>query len=173
LLVTERDNIKQDIQTWILENGGDRTSLIPVLQQIQKKYHYIPSYAMQVVADRLDIHPVEVFGVVSFYSFLNTQSQGRFVIRLCRTISCDMQDKERIARQLENDLGITFGETTPDGRFTLEWTNCLGMCDQGPALLINDRVFTRVTPDQVHDLLDACRKLFGPHALQRKEAFVG
>jgi [NiFe] hydrogenase diaphorase moiety large subunit len=81
-----------------------------------------------------------------------------------------MQDKDRIARQLENDLGIEFGQTTPDGRFSLEWTNCLGMCDQGPAMLINDQVFTRVTADQVHDLIEECRKQFGPHALQGKEA---
>ncbi len=55
-----------------------------------------------------------------------------------------------MARQLENDLGIAFGETTPDGRFSLEWANCLGMCDQGPALLVNDHVYTQVTPEQVH-----------------------
>jgi [NiFe] hydrogenase diaphorase moiety large subunit len=162
--------MKQDLQGWVKQYGGDRTALIPALQEIQKKYRHISAYAMQALADLLDIHPVEVYGVVSFYSFLNTEPQGKFVIRLCRTISCDMQDKDRIARQLENDLGIEFGQTTPDGRFSLEWTNCLGMCDQGPAMLINDQVFTRVTADQVHDLIEECRKQFGPHALQGKEA---
>ncbi len=170
MLVTEREKMKQDLQGWVEQYGGDRTALIPALQEIQKKYRHISAYAMQALADLLDIHPVEVYGVVSFYSFLNTEPQGKFVIRLCRTISCDMQDKDRIARQLENDLGIEFGQTTPDGRFTLEWTNCLGMCDQGPAMLINDQVFTRVTADQVHDLIEECRKQFGPHALQGKEA---
>jgi len=162
--------MKQDLQGWVEQFGGDRTALIPALQEIQKKYHHISAYAMQALADLLDIHPVEVYGVVSFYSFLNTEPQGKFVIRLCRTISCDMQDKDRIARQLENDLGIDFGQTTPDGRFSLEWTNCLGMCDQGPAMLINDQVFTRVTADQVHDLIEECRKQYGPHAAQGKEA---
>ncbi len=170
MLVTEREKMKQDLQGWVKQYGGDRTALIPALQEIQKKYRHISAYAMQALADLLDIHPVEVYGVVSFYSFLNTEPQGKFVIRLCRTISCDMQDKDRIARQLENDLGIEFGQTTPDGRFSLEWTNCLGMCDQGPAMLINDQVFTRVTADQVHDLIEECRKQFGPHALQGKEA---
>src|SRR5208283_2376761 len=100
-----------------------------------RKYHRIDSYAMQVIAELLDIHPVEVHSVVSFYAFLGDKPQGRFVIRLCRTISCDMQGKDRVMRQLENDLGIQFGETTPDGSFTLEYANCMGMCDQGPALL--------------------------------------
>jgi len=110
-----------------------------------------------------------VYGVVSFYSFLDHRPKGKFVIRLCRTLSCDMQGKDRVARQLENDLGIRFGETTPDGKFTLEWANCIGMCDQGPALLVNEQVFTRVTPEKVHDILEGCRRTFGVYALEQKE----
>jgi [NiFe] hydrogenase diaphorase moiety large subunit len=139
-----------------------------VLQNIQKKYTRITEFAMQVTADLLNIHPVEIYGVVSFYSFLDQRPKGRFIIRLCRTISCDMLGKQRVAQQLENDLGIQFGETTPDGRFTLEWANCLGMCDQGPALLVNDQVFTHVTPERVHDIIEGCRKAFGAHTLQEE-----
>lgn len=165
MLVTERERLKDDIATWTGTLGKGRTALIPILQEVQRKHGQISDFAMQVVADQLDIHPVEVFSVVSFYSFLDFEPLGRFVIRLCRTIPCDMAGKDRVATQLENDLGIEFGETTPDGKFTLQWTNCLGMCDQGPALLINDRVFTRVTPDKVHEILEACRKTFGVYAL--------
>jgi len=104
---------------------------------------------------------VEVYSVASFYSFLGHNPKGRFIIRLCRTVSCEMQGKERVSRQLENDLGIRFGETTPDGNFSLEWANCLGMCDQGPALLINERIYTKVTPKKVHDILEECRSTFG------------
>jgi NADH:ubiquinone oxidoreductase subunit E len=119
-----------------------------------------------VVADELGIHPAEVYGVVSFYAFLHHQPRGRFQVRLCQTISCDLAGKARVARQLENELGIRFGETTADGRFSLEWASCLGMCDQGPALLVNDRVYTRVSPEQVHRIIDDCRKVFGAHAAQ-------
>src|SRR5208282_177120 len=115
----------------------------------------------------MGIHPVEVYSVVTFYSFLNTEIQGRFVIRLCRTISCDMAGKDRVARQLENDLGIPFGETTADGKFTLEWANCIGMCDQGPALLVNDVVYPCVTPDKVAEIIERCRKAFGPLAVHQ------
>ena len=136
---------------------------------MQTRYLQISEYAMQVMADLLDIHPVEVYSVVSFYSFLDHAPKGRFIIRLCRTISCDMAGKDAVARQLENDLGIDFGETTPDGKFTLEWANCIGMCDQGPALLVNDQVFARVTPEKVHEILEECRRTFGVYAQERKE----
>ena len=106
---------------------------------------------------------------LTFYGFLDEQPIGHFVIRLCRTISCELAGKDTIARQLENDLGITFGETTPDGKFTLQWASCIGMCDQGPALLVNDRVYTRVTPDMVHIILEECRSTFGLHAVLKEQ----
>ena len=80
-----------------------------------------------------------------------------------------MLEKDRVARQLENDLGIEFGGTTPDGKFTLEWANCLGQCDQGPAVMVNEAVHTRVTPESVSRILEECRRAFGVHARQRKE----
>lgn len=172
MLMTEREFLAAEIQHLADQYGRDRTSLVPILQEVKRKYHKIDSYAMQVTADLLGIHPVEVNSVVSFYAFLGDRPQGRYVIRLCRTISCDMAEKDRVMRQLENDLGITFGQTTRDGKFTLEWANCIGMCDQGPALLVNERVFTRVTPESVHTILEACRRAFGQHATDRKEGHL-
>ncbi|MDD3371104.1 MAG: NAD(P)H-dependent oxidoreductase subunit E [Alphaproteobacteria bacterium] len=156
-----QDEIDDLIEEW----GKERDSLIPILQEIQRRHAVISSYAMQCVADGLGISPAEVYGVVSFYSFLNEKYHGRFVIRLCRTISCDMANKDAVARQLQNDLGITFGETTPDGKFSLEWANCLGMCDQGPGILVNEQVFSRVTPEMVHEIIEACEKIYenAPH----------
>lgn len=170
MLFTERERLKEDIISCSKKFGTERNALIPILQEVQKKYSNISQYAMQVIADVLDIHPVEVYSVVSFYSFLNDTPKGKYVIRLCQTISCDMQGKDRVARQLENDLGIAFGETTRDGKFSLEFANCLGMCDQGPAMLVNDQIYTHVTPEKVHDILESIRRTFGVFALdQRKE----
>jgi len=169
MLMTERERAAAEIRALADKLGRDRSSLVPILLEVKKKYHRINSYAMQVIADLLGIHPVEVHSVVSFYAFLGDHAQGRFVIRLCRTISCDMQGKERVRRQLENDLGIPFGATTADGSFTLEWANCIGMCDQGPALLVNDRLYTKVTPERVHAILGECRRVFGVHAAEAKE----
>jgi len=74
-----------------------------------------------------------------------------------------------VARQLENDLGVGFGQTTACGMFTLECANCLGMCDQGPALLVNDQVFTRVTPEKVHEIIEGCRRQLSRPDDGRKE----
>lgn len=170
MLITEREKMVEDINTWAEQYGRNRSALMPILQEVQKKYYRISDYAMQEIADLLGIHPVEVYGVVSFYSFLDDKPKGKFIIRLCQTISCDMVGKDRVARQLENDLGIGFGQTTADGIFTLEWANCLGMCDLGPAMLVNDQVFTRLTPAKVNEIIDGCRRALSHYATQRKEA---
>ena len=170
MLVTEQERMRDDIRCWADRFGHERSSLIPILQEVQKKYFCVSDYAMQVIADLLRIHPVEVFSVISFYSFLDDKPKGKYIIRLCRTISCDLQGKERVARQLETDLGIHFGETTPDGKFSLEWANCLGMCDQGPAMLVNEQVYTHVTPEKVHEILETLRQVFGVFATEHKEA---
>ena len=120
MLVTERERLREElVGAGRPATAASAARLMPILQEVQRRHFHISEYCMQVIADLLDIHPVEVHSVVSFYSFLDEQPQGQFVIRLCRTITCDMAGKEHVARQLENDLGIDFGETTPDGKFSL------------------------------------------------------
>jgi [NiFe] hydrogenase diaphorase moiety large subunit len=160
MLVTEYEHIRDEIRELMEQYGKDKTSIMPILQTLQKKYTYIPDFAMQEIAYLVGIHPVEVYGVVSFYSFLYERPQGKFIIRLCRTISCDFQGNDSVARQLENDLGIKFGDMTRDRMFKLEWTNCLGMCDQGPALIVNEKVYTRITPEKVYEIIQECRKSY-------------
>ena len=172
MLVTPHMAMRQELEALADQFGRERGALMPMLQAVQRKNGYVSDLAMQEIADILEIHPVEVYGVVSFYSFLSTKPKGRFIIRMCRTMSCDMAGKDAVARQLESDLGVCFGETTRDGMFTLEWTNCLGMCDQGPALLVNDEFYTAVTADQVAGILDECRKTFGPAALQVEKEWL-
>jgi NADH:ubiquinone oxidoreductase subunit E len=172
MLVTEREQLIREVRDLADRLGHDRASLMPILQRVKATYSQIDPYAMQVIADELDIHPVEVYSVASFYAFLGAGRQGEFVFRLCRTISCDLQGKDRIARQLENDLGIGFGETTDDGKFTLEWANCMGMCDQGPALLVNDGVYTQLTAEKVHQIIEDCRRTFGVFAPEHKKEYA-
>lgn len=149
------------IAYWIEEFGNDRSALLPILQEVQAHYDYVSPHAMQVVAGLMNIHPVEVYGVVTFYSFLTEKPGGKCGIRLCRTISCDLQGKEWVAQKLKETLGIDFGETTSDGLFTLEWAACIGMCDQGPALLANGRVYSSVTPEKVPAIIEECRAEIG------------
>lgn len=154
MLIEEKNVLTYEIEELIRKFGSGRESLLPILQDIQKKFGYISDFAMQEVARHLDIHPVEVYGVVTFYSFLSTKPKGKYVIRLCKTISCDLVGKETIARTLEKELDLKFGETSKDRKFTLEYCNCIGMCDQGPAMLINEQVYTRLTPSKVIKILE-------------------
>ncbi len=172
ILTPQRDQLLAEFEKMADRHGRERSSLLPLLQDIKSRYHVISDFAMQSVSEILNIPPVEVYGVVTFYSFLNERYHGCYVVRLCRTISCAMAGTKRVARQLENDLGICFGETTKDGSFTLEYANCLGMCDQAPALLINDEVFVHVTPEQVSLILTACRRNQASRHPLRKEVMA-
>lgn len=158
--VIKRENLRLEIDETAKKFNDSRSGILPVLEMLQEKYGQISDIMMQETAERFDVRPSEVYSVVSFYSFLSEKPKGKFVIRLCQTISCDIQGKKRVARQLENELGIKFGETTSDGMFSLEYTNCLGMCDQGPALMVNNKIYTRVTPANVPEIIHECRKNF-------------
>jgi NADH-quinone oxidoreductase subunit E len=88
-----------------------------------------------------------------FYSFLDTIPRGKYVIRVCKTITCDMHGKKIIIQTIENMLKIKVGETTQDKKFTLLETNCLGWCHKGPSMLINEQAFSDLTPDTAHEII--------------------
>jgi [NiFe] hydrogenase diaphorase moiety large subunit len=154
MLIAEKNSLSEEIERYVDKYGAERYSLLPILQDIQRNHKYISEYAQQEVARLLDIHPVEVYSVITFYSFLNTKTKGRNIVRLCKTIMCDLSGKSKIAEAIERELGIKFGETTKDSKITLEYANCLGMCDQGPAMLINDRVYSNITPESAVEILN-------------------
>ena len=154
MFIEEKNSLSEEIENYVSEYGTNRSSLLPVLQAIQRKHSYVSDFAQQEVARLLDIHPVEVYSVISFYSFLHSNPRGRNIVRLCQTISCDMKNKNAIVDTVRRELGIKFGETTNDNRITLEYTNCVGMCDQGPAMIVNERVYTKLTPEKVIQILN-------------------
>jgi len=124
----------------------DRTRLLDILLAVQKLLGQIDEPAIDQIAAELGIPRVEVAGVVSFYSFLSTERRGRVVIRLCDDLPDLMVGADKVAEALAEELGIRFGETTPDGEFTLETTSCIGMSDQAPAALFNDIVVPNLGP---------------------------
>ena len=153
MLVYEKNALSEEIELLVEKYGVERSSLLQILQDIQRKHNHISDFAQQEIARLLNIHPVEVNSVISFYSFLHAEPQGKNSIKLCRTISCDMAGKQKIEDALIRELGISFGETTKDKKYTLEHTNCMGMCDQGPAMLINEKVYTRLDPEKAVNIL--------------------
>lgn len=154
MLVEEKTSLAEEIESLVKEHGNDRSSLLAILNKIQAKYRYISEYAQQEVARHLNIHPVEVYSVISFYAFLNSEPKGRNIVRLCKTVSCEMKGKEAIEKAIERELKIKIGETTKDKKFTVEYAHCLGLCDVAPAMSINDRVYTRLTPEKAVQLLN-------------------
>jgi len=131
----------------IEKHGIRRESLLPVLQYVISREQWLKEDMMEDVAKVFGISSAEVYGVATFYSFLDTEPRGRYVIRICRTISCDMAGKSDVLDSLKAELRVKAGETTPDGLFSLLETNCMGWCHKGPAMLINDDVYTELTPE--------------------------
>ena len=154
---SEQSNISDYIKELHTVYSGNRSYFIQVLQLLQEKFHTLSPFIIQEASIAFGIHPSEGDSIASFYSFLAHNKQlGKYTIRLCDTISCDMKGKDRIAKQLENELGISFGETTPDKMFTLEKCHCLGMCDQGPAILLNNILIPKVRPSDIPIIIEKC-----------------
>ena len=126
---------------------------MPILQEVVLQNNYVSDSDMTEVAKQLDLSAAQVFGTATFYSFIDTEPKGKYVIRVCKTITCDMHGKKMIIQTLEDMLKISVGETTPDKKFTLLETNCLGWCHKGPAMLINEKPYSSLTPENVHEII--------------------
>ena len=120
--------------------GKDPTRLLDILIAVEAEFGHVDGEAMDLIAETLGVARVQVEGVVSFYSFLHAEPRGKVVIRLCNDVIDTLRGADRVAEGMEDQLGISFGETTEDGLFTLERASCIGMTDQSPAALVNDVV---------------------------------
>jgi NADH:ubiquinone oxidoreductase 24 kD subunit len=135
------------------KHGRKRESLMPILQGIVEKYNYLTDEAMVEVARELDLSAADVYGTASFYTFLDTQVKGKYVIRVCKTITCSMKGKSDVIQTIEDMLKIKVGETTSDKMFSLIETNCIGWCHKAPAILINEIPYTDLTPEKVVEVI--------------------
>lgn len=142
----QTDNLVKEL---VELHGTSRASLIPILQGIVEKYNFLTDDAMVEVAKELDLSAAEVYGTASFYTFLDIEPRGKYVIRVCKTITCAMKGKMEVIETLEDILKIKIGETTSNGKFTLLETNCMGWCHKAPAMLINEIPYTELTTEKV------------------------
>jgi NADH:ubiquinone oxidoreductase subunit E len=141
------------VQDLVSKYGTDRENLLPILQGVIDQERFLSEEAILKIAKEMSIPAADVYGTASFYSFLDIEPRGKFVIRVCKTITCAMKGKNQIILAIENFLKIKVGETTPDKKFTILQTNCLGWCHKAPAMLVNDDVYTDLTPETVVDIL--------------------
>ncbi len=128
-------------------------NLLVALQEAQARFGYLPPELLPELAESLGVPLNDVYGVASFYSFLSTRPLGRNVIRICKSLPCYLQSCQIIIEAVEKEIGIRPGETTPDGRFSFELTNCIGLCDKAPAMLINNDAHVDLTPKKISRIL--------------------
>ena len=129
--------------------------LLVLLKEAQNKFGYLPKEIMVDLAESLGISIGDVYGVVTFYSFLSIKPQGRNVIRICKSMPCFLKNCQTIIKSMEAEIGIKPGETTPGGKFSFELTNCIGACDIAPAMMINYDVYGDLTPRKISQILKA------------------
>jgi len=134
-----------------------RSAVLPALYLVQYQIGYITANAMRYVAGLLEITPADVEDVVSFYTMFYTRPVGKFVLQVCRTLSCALNGAERVTETLASTLGIAAGETDATGTFTLIEVECLGACDRAPVVMVNDAWHECLQPEDAARLVDDLR----------------
>jgi NADH-quinone oxidoreductase subunit E len=138
--------------------GKEKSALIPILHAVQDHHqHSLTTPLMDKVATLLNIKPIEVYEVATFYSMFNLKPVGQYVLEFCRTSCCAIVGGEDLMDYTCNKLGIKEGETTPDGLFTIKGVECLGACGYAPMLQLGDFYHEHLTPNKIDDLIAQCK----------------
>ena len=127
--------------------------MMPVLQEAQEIYGYLPVEVQKIIAERMDVSLEEVYGVASFYSQFSLQPKGQYVAGVCLGTACYVKNSQKVFDKLCAELGIQPGQTTADGLFTVQATRCLGACGLAPVMMINDDVYGRLTENEIPGIL--------------------
>ena len=137
----------------IAKHKESRGALIPVLHEAQEIYGYLPIEVQTMIAEGLDVPLSKVYGVVTFYAQFSLYPKGKYNIAVCLGTACYVKGSGDIIEKFKQRLGIEVGECTPDGKFSIEATRCIGACGLAPVLTVNDDVYGRLTVDDVDDIL--------------------
>jgi NADH-quinone oxidoreductase E subunit len=137
----------------INSHKGTQGALIPVLHGVQSLYGYLPEDVLKIVSEELQISMSEIYGVATFYSIFSLKPKGEYIIRVCMGTACYVKGAQLLLDQLSEELDIKVGETTSDNKFTIESTRCIGACGLAPALMVNDKVYGRLTKDDIKKIL--------------------
>jgi len=146
-------NYKDIIATCKDTKGG----IIEAYHALQSEFNYISREALQEAARVFGIAESEAYGVATFYSYLSVEPRGKYIIRMCESAPCHVAGADELLKAIEQQLGIKAGETTPDGKFTLELTECVGQCQATPVITINSEPQFNVKPSMLGQILAACK----------------
>ncbi len=144
---------KQQLLDFIAAHKDQQGALMPILQKAQEIYGYLPIEVQKIISEGLDIPLEHIYGVVTFYAQFSLAPKGRYKIAVCLGTACYVKGSGDIINKIKEIIGIDVGECTPDGKFSLEATRCIGACGLAPVLTINDEVYGRLVVGDVADVL--------------------
>lgn len=148
----------ETLQKTIDENKSKKGPLMPVLQEAQEIFGYLPIEVQNYIAEELDIPVTDVYGVATFYSQFSLKPKGKYRVGVCLGTACYVKGAQKVLDELSEVLEVDVGATTEDGTFTLEATRCLGACGLAPVIMINDDVYGRLTPDDIPEIIEKYKK---------------
>ena len=143
----------EELKAFIAAHKDDKGPLMPIMQYAQDSFGYLSLDTQIVIADGLGIPVTEVYGVATFYAQFSLEPKGDYVIAVCQGTACYVKGGAAVLARVEEELGITSNQTTPDGKFSIQDTRCLGCCGLAPVMTINEDVYGKLTPAMVKDIL--------------------
>lgn len=132
---------------------GEQRYILAIMQDVQKKFNYLPRESMESIAEHVDVPFSRVYSMATFYKAFSLVPKGRYTIKICDGTACHIKGSNVLLNQLNKILGITAGETTDDGLFSIETVNCLGACAIAPVMVINEKVYSKVTSSTIVDII--------------------
>jgi NADH-quinone oxidoreductase subunit E len=144
---------QEGVEAAINRFGKTRISLLSSLEAVQDSTNYIPEKAAVFLSDRYDLPVADIYSVLSFYGMLTTEKRGKYVIRICDSLSCHINKSFDLEKYIWGILNIKPGETTPDNKFTLEIVDCLGLCDQAPVMTVNQTIYGQLDVPKLMQIL--------------------
>lgn len=144
---------EEKINQTIKKYGEERDALLPCLVSLQKEFGYISEEAIFYLRDKLKIASTDIYSVITFYGMFTVKKQPQYVIRVCNSLPCFLKGSRNILDILEKELGIKAGEKSSDDKFSLEVVGCLGLCDQAPALMVNEKIYGNLTEEKIKELI--------------------
>ncbi len=149
------NNPKDEEMNSILEKySKDKSNLIQILNEVQENYGYIPKYSQISISEYLDIPLAEIYGVITFYARFTLKPKGKYNIAVCLGTACFVKGSEKVLDKAKEILKIDVGETTEDGKFSLEATRCIGACGLAPVFTVNEEVYGKATPELMEKVIE-------------------
>ncbi|PUU90926.1 NADH-quinone oxidoreductase subunit NuoE [Halanaerobium sp.] len=131
-------------------------SLLEKLHEVQSTYGYIPETVIKELAEKYQLPRANIYGVISFYSMFYTEPTGKYIIRICDSISCHLNQSESVLKAVKSYLNLESHQTTKDKKFTLEVVECLGHCGEGPVMMVNNKIYTKIDGNKALEILGGC-----------------